>query len=33
MIDQLAQEALKRINEYINRAIGQHLRALKKGQA
>jgi hypothetical protein len=29
MIDQMVQDALKRINEFINRSVGQHLRAMK----
>jgi hypothetical protein len=32
MIDQMVQEAMKRLNEYINRACGQHLRAMKGGK-
>jgi hypothetical protein len=32
MIDQMVLDALKRLNEYINRACGQHLRAMKEGK-
>ena len=29
MIEQMVHDALRRLNEYINRACGQHLRAMK----
>jgi hypothetical protein len=32
MIDQMVQDALRRISEYINRACGQHMRAMKGGK-
>jgi hypothetical protein len=32
-IDRMAEEALKRINERINRSTAQHLRAVKKNFA
>lgn len=30
--DQMTQAALKRLHEWINRSIGQHLRAMRKAK-
>ena len=32
MIDQMVQDALKRINEYINRAVAQNMRRMREGK-
>jgi hypothetical protein len=32
MIDQMVQDALKRINEYINRAAAQNMRRMREGK-